>query len=68
MQPVGNAEPKQLRRPTSKRDSIDPGCDQIELNSDDGFPASDAPSWTVINRIGSPARRARGTTSGGDPQ
>jgi hypothetical protein len=64
MQPVGNAEPKQLRHPTSNRDSIDRGSDQVELNSDDGFPASDAPSWTVISRIGSPARRVRGTTSG----
>jgi hypothetical protein len=63
MQPVDNAEPKQLRRPTSDRDSMDLGSDQVELNSDDGFPASDAPSWTVISRIGSPARRARGTTS-----
>jgi hypothetical protein len=64
MPPVDDPESKQLQRPISKRHSVDPDYDQVALNSDDGFPASDAPSWTVINRIGSPARRTGSTTSG----
>jgi hypothetical protein len=28
--------------------------DDVELNSDDSFPASDSPSWTSVARVGQP--------------
>lgn len=30
--------------------------DEIEIGSQDSFPASDAPSWTPVTRLGRPAQ------------
>jgi len=30
--------------------------DEIDVNSEDSFPASDAPSWTPMTRLGRPAQ------------
>ena len=42
---------KQHRRFKSENYTIESSCDEIETNSQDSFPASDAPSWTPITRI-----------------
>jgi hypothetical protein len=44
------------RRPSQVRyrSPVDPPSDEIETDSQDSFPASDAPSWTSITRIGRP--------------
>jgi hypothetical protein len=47
-----SARPSAKSRGTRKSDRAD---DVIELESDESFPASDAPSWTLA-RIGHPAR------------
>lgn len=47
------------RRPSVMRyrPPVDPPLDEIERESQDGFPASDAPSWTPVTRIGTPMLR-----------
>jgi hypothetical protein len=47
---------KQHRRFKNENHTIESSRDEIETNSQDSFPASDAPSWTPITRIGSPHR------------
>jgi phosphohistidine phosphatase len=47
-------------RPKSYRSRVVPPSDEIERNSQDSFPASDAPSWTPIMRIGTPIPPKRG--------
>jgi phosphohistidine phosphatase len=44
----------------SYRSRVVPLSDEIERNSQDSFPASDAPSWTPITRIGTPIPPERG--------
>jgi len=39
------------------RPPVDLPLDEIERESQDGFPASDAPSWTPVTRIGTPMLR-----------
>ena len=40
--------------PVKESHSPKPSRDAIEINSEDSFPASDAPSWTPFRRIGCP--------------
>jgi hypothetical protein len=47
------------RRPSlmRHRPPVDLPSDEVERESQDGFPASDAPSWTPVTRIGTPMLR-----------
>jgi phosphohistidine phosphatase len=47
-------------RQMSYRSRVVPLSDEIERDSQDSFPASDAPSWTPITRIGTPIPPKRG--------
>jgi phosphohistidine phosphatase len=47
-------------RPKSYRSRVVPLSDEIDRDSQDSFPASDAPSWTTIARIGMPMPPKRG--------
>ena len=62
--PAGSVRPS---TPTARRSSDQqprqmsfPLSDEIERDSQDSFPASDAPSWTPITRIGTPIPPKRG--------
>jgi phosphohistidine phosphatase len=66
--PAGSVRPStrtartsdQQPRQMSYRSRVVPPSDEIERNSQDSFPASDAPSWTPITRIGMPIPPKRG--------
>jgi ferredoxin len=45
--------------PVKEAHSPEPSRDAIEMNSEDSFPASDAPSWTPFRRIGCPRSSTR---------
>src|ERR1035437_1427796 len=38
------------QRPEKEAHSPEPSRDAVEINSEDSFPASDAPSWTPVRR------------------
>jgi hypothetical protein len=48
--------PKPVERQTA-RSTPRRLIDDVELNSDESFPASDAPSWTPVARVGRPRPR-----------
>ncbi len=58
--PTARGTLDQQPRQMSYRSRVVPLSDEIERNSQDSFPASDAPSWTPITRIGTPIPPKRG--------
>jgi phosphohistidine phosphatase len=58
--PTARGTSDQQPRQVSYRSRVVPLSDEIERDSQDSFPASDAPSWTPITRIGTPIPAKRG--------
>ena len=58
--PTARGTLDQQPRQMSYRSRVVPLSDEIERDSQDSFPASDAPSWTPITRIGTPIPPKRG--------
>jgi phosphohistidine phosphatase len=58
--PTARVTSDQQPRQMSYRSRVAPLSDEIERDSQDSFPASDAPSWTPITRIGTPVPPKRG--------
>src|SRR5258708_7257243 len=64
--PTARGTSDQQPRQMSYRSRVVPLSDEIERDSQDSFPASDAPSWTPIRRIGTPIPPKRGRRAGLD--
>jgi phosphohistidine phosphatase len=58
--PTARGTSDQQPRQMSYRSRVVPLSNEIERDSQDSFPASDAPSWTPITRIGTPIPPKRG--------
>ena len=58
--PTARGTSDQQPRQMSYRSRVVPLSDETERDSQDSFPASDAPSWTPIRRIGTPIPPKRG--------
>jgi hypothetical protein len=50
-------KPPKERAPDRREGMKSDAEDEVELASDDSFPASDPPSWTPVHGIGSSKRR-----------
>jgi phosphohistidine phosphatase len=62
--PTARGTSDQQPRRMSYQSRLVPLSDEIERDSQDSFPASDAPSWTPITRIGTPIPPKRGDVPG----